>query len=49
MTWKNNTPENLELAQRILGDIASILAAGQQEYLGKIGQGHGHYGRLIQF
>ena len=47
MTWKNNTPENLELARSIGRELASIVATGQQEYLGQVQQGYGNYGVLV--
>jgi len=43
ITWKDNTPENLALARSIAGDLASIVAIGQQEYLGQVEQGYGNY------
>jgi len=43
LTWKNNTPENLALARSIGRDLASIVATGQQEYLGQVEQGYGNY------
>jgi hypothetical protein len=46
-TWKNNTPENLTLARSIGRDIASIVAIGQQEYIGQDVQGYGNYGTLV--
>jgi hypothetical protein len=47
LTWKNNTPENLVLARSIARDLASIVAIGQQEYLGQVEQGYGNYGTLV--
>ena len=44
LTWKDNTPENLVLARSIGRDIASIVAIGQEEYLGQVEQGYGNYG-----
>jgi hypothetical protein len=49
MTWKNNTPENLALARGLSQEFASIIADGQREYLGEVGQGYGNYGTSIQF
>ena len=46
-TWKDNTPENLALARSIGRDLASIIATGQQEYLGQVEQGYGNYGALV--
>jgi len=43
MTWKNNTPENLALARSIARELATIIAVGQQEYLGHVEQGYGNY------
>ena len=47
VTWKDNTPENLALARSIARDLASIVAAGQLEYLGQVDQGYGNYGTLV--
>jgi hypothetical protein len=47
LTWKNNTPENLVLARSIAREFASIIAIGQQEYLGQVEQGYGNYGMLV--
>lgn len=47
MTWKNNTPENLALARSIAREFADIIATGQQEYLGQVGQGYGNYGASV--
>jgi hypothetical protein len=44
MTWKNNTLENLELARNIARELASIVAIGQQKYIGQVEQGYGNYG-----
>ena len=44
LTWENNTPENLVLARSIAREFASIIAIGQQEYLGQVDQGYGNYG-----
>jgi hypothetical protein len=50
LTWKNNTPENLALARSIGRELASIVAAGQQEYLGQVVvQGYGNYGTFLIF
>ena len=49
MTWKNNTPENLQLARNIAREFASIVATGQQEYLGEVAHGYGNYGTLVWF
>ena len=46
LSWKDNTPENLVLARSIAGELASIVAIGQQEYLGQVEQGYGNYGTL---
>jgi len=43
VTWKNNTSENLELARRVGRELASIVASGQEEYIGKVEQGYGNY------
>ena len=47
LTWKNNTLENLVLARSIGRDLASIVAIGQQEYIGQVEQGYGNYGTLV--
>ena len=47
MTWKNNTPENLQLAQSIMQEFTDIVAISQLEYLGKVEQGYGSYGTLV--
>ena len=47
VTWKNNTPENLTLAQSIGRELASIIATGQQKYIGHVEQGYGNYGTLV--
>ena len=47
LTWKNNTPENLVHARNIGRDLASIVAIGQQEYIGQVEQGYGNYGTLV--
>ena len=47
LTWENNTPENLVLARSIAREFASIIAIGQQEYLGQVEQGYGNYGTLV--
>ena len=44
LSWENNTPENLVLARSIAREFASIIAIGQQEYLGEVEQGYGNYG-----
>ena len=44
MTWKNNTPENLKLARSLARELATIVALGQQEYIGEVKQGYGNYG-----
>ena len=49
LTWKNDTPENLALARSIGRDLASIIAIGQQEYLGQTEQGYGNYGTSVYF
>ena len=49
LTWKSNTPENLALAQSIGREVASIIAIGQQEYIGQVEQGYGNYGTLVLF
>ena len=49
MTWKNNTPENLQLAWSITREFASIVVTGQQEYLGEVVQGYSNYGTLVWF
>jgi hypothetical protein len=46
MTWKNNTLENLKVARSIARELASIVALGQQKYIGQIEQGYGNYGTL---
>jgi hypothetical protein len=48
LNWKNNTPENLQLARSIAREFASIVAIGQQEYLGEVTQGYGNYGALVR-
>lgn len=47
VTWKNNTSENLALARRVGRDLASIVATGQEEYIGKAEPGYGNYGMLL--
>ena len=47
LTWENNTPENLVLARSIAREFESIIAIGQQEYLGRVEQGYGNYGMLV--
>ena len=47
LTWKNNTAENLALAQSIGPELANIIAIGQQEYIGRVEQGYGNYGTLV--
>ena len=47
MTWKNNTPENLKLARSIARELGSIVAIGQQKYIGHIEQGYGNYGTWV--
>jgi predicted RNA methylase len=44
MTWTNNTPENLQLARSIARELASIIALGQNAYIGQVEQGYGNYG-----
>jgi hypothetical protein len=44
MTWKNDTPENLKLARSLARELASIIALGQEKYIGKVEQGYGNYG-----
>lgn len=44
LTWEKNTPENLALARSIGRELASIVATGQQEYIGQVVQGYGNYG-----
>ena len=44
MTWKNNTLENLKLARSMARELASIVAIGQQKYIGQAEQGYGNYG-----
>ena len=45
MTWKNNTLENLKLARSMARELASIVALGQQKYIGQVVvQGYGNYG-----
>ena len=46
MTWKDNTSENLALARRVGWELASIVASGQEEYVGKVEQGYSNYGTL---
>ena len=47
VNWKNNTPENLALAQSIGRELASIITTGQQKYIGHVEQGYGNYGTLV--
>jgi hypothetical protein len=47
VTWKDNTSENLALARRVARELASIVASGQEEYIGKFEQGYGNYGTLV--
>jgi len=47
MTWKNNTPENLELARSIARELASIIANAQEKYIGRVKQGYGNYGTSV--
>ena len=47
MTWKNNTLENLKLARSIAREFASIVAIGQQKYIGQVEQGYGNYGTWV--
>jgi hypothetical protein len=47
VTWKDNTSENLALARRVGRELASIVASGQEEYIGKFEQGYGNYGTLV--
>ena len=49
LSWKNNTPENLQLARSIAREFASIVATGQQEYLDEVAQEYGNYGTLVWF
>ena len=44
MTWKNDAPENLKLARSLARELASIVALGQQKYIGHVKQGYGNYG-----
>jgi len=46
MTWKNNTLENLKLARSIARELASIVALGQQKYIGQVEQGYGNYDHM---
>jgi hypothetical protein len=44
LTWKNNTPENLQLARSIGREFASIVTISQQKYLGgEVVHGYGNY------
>jgi len=45
MTWKNNTPENLEFARSVTWELSKTLALGQRQYLGQE-QGYGKYDLL---
>ena len=47
MSWKVNTPENLALARGYSQEFASIVAVGQQEYLGEGDHRYGNYGTLF--
>jgi hypothetical protein len=38
--------ENLKVARSIARELASIVALGQQKYIGQIEQGYGNYGTL---
>lgn len=49
LTWEKNTPENLALARSIGRELASIVATGQQEYIGQVVQGYGNYGKVFFF
>ena len=49
VTWKDNTPENLALARSAGRELASIVASGQEEYIGKDEQGYGNYGTSFKF
>ena len=47
LTWKDNTPENLALARSVGRELASIIASGQEEYIGQFELGYGNYGTLL--